>query len=517
MNRENEALIDFFLNPKNYPEKVEGVKHIETHISHVFIAGNYVYKIKKPVNFGFLDFTTLHKRRFYCYKEVQLNSRLSKNLYEGIVPLFSSKEGLSLKKAENSKIVEYVIKMKRIDDNTILFNNIQNGRILYNQVDKVAEHISIFHKNADAYTGRMSIYRNTVFSCEENFSQIKPYVNKTIGKRTYNKIVDYTRCFLKMNKKKFYERRRSGFVKEIHGDLHSQHISLGNPPIIFDCIEFNKRFRIDDVLNDISFLLMDLEYNGRYDLSEVVLNIYSHYYKEAIDREFIKFYKIYRAVVRGKVEGFISDTLNDEVKKSKIIKRASDYFSLAETYLDDNTHFNPVIFFGPSGSGKSTIAREFSKSYRIIRSDEVRKIISGKSPDEHIYVEYGKNIYSKDMTKKTYYKMAEMMLENIKNGKKILLDATFLKKWQREIIINVCREGGYNPFFVYFVAPQDLLFARIKMRIKEGKDISDAREEILRKQLCEMEQPDELPSFRLLKLDTSQKKEDILTALKLFL
>lgn len=518
MNREEkESLIEFFLNPQNYPEKVDSIKHIETHISHVFIAGNYVYKIKKPVNFGFLDFTTLQKRRFYCYREVELNSRLSKDLYKGIFPLFSSKDGLSFKKTENSKIVEYVIKMSRIDDNTILFNKIQDGRILHNQIDKVVEHIGMFHKKADTYTGRMSIYGNTVFSCEENFSQIKPYVNKTIEKKTYDRIVDYTRCFLKKNKKKFYERRRSGFVKEIHGDLHSQHISLGNPPIIFDCIEFNNRFRIDDVLNDISFLLMDLEYNGRFDLSEVVLNVYSDCYREAIDKEFIKFYKVYRAVVRGKVEGFISDTLNDEGKKSRVIKRARDYFSLAETYLDDSTQFNPVIFFGPSGSGKSTIAKEFSKFYKVIRSDEVRKSISGKSVDNHIYVGFGEDIYSAKMTEKTYNKMADIMLDDIKNGKKIILDATFLKKWQRDIVMGVCKNMGLNPFFVYFFAPQDLLFERIKMRIKEGKDISDAHEEILKKQLNEMEQPDELPSFRLLKLDTSQKKEEIVSTLKLFL
>lgn len=517
MHEKKHPLIDFFLNPESYPEKVESIKHIETHISHVFIAGNHVYKIKKPVNFGFLDFTTLQKRRFYCYREVQLNSRLSKELYKGVLPIYSSNKELSFEKKTGSKIIEYAIKMNRIDDDTILFNKIQNGCVLNSQIEKVAELIANFHKNTPSYLGRMSIYSNTVISCEENFEQIKPYLGVTIEEQTYQRIVTYTRKFLREKKKSFYERKKRGLIKEIHGDLHSQHISLVNPPVVFDCIEFNNRFRIDDVLNDISFLIMDLEFNGRYDLSTTVRKVYEEYYNEAIDDDFINFYKVYRAVVRGKVEGFISDAMVDTEKKQKVIKKARDYFMLAEKYLNQNFKLNPVIFFGPSGSGKSTIAKEFSDKYVIIRSDEVRKKISGMPVERHTYVGFGEDIYNFDMTEKTYNQMVEIMLENVRCGKKVILDATFLKKWQREIIVKACKDRGLNPFFIYFFAPEDLLFKRIRDRIKEGKDISDAHEEILKRQLIEQELPDELPSFELLKINTIAEKEDIIKALRVLL
>lgn len=517
MNKKADPLIEFFLNPLNYSEKVESIKHIETHISHVFIAGNYVYKIKKPVNFGFLDFTTLKKRRFYCYREVELNSRLSKDLYIGVLPIYSFDKGFSFQRKAGSKIIEYAIKMNRIDDNTILFKKIQDGCVLNNQIEKVVKHIAMFHKNIPPYTGKMSIFQNTKFSCEENFQQIWPYLGITFEEHIYQKLVNYTRKFLKEKKTIFYQRKKKGFIKEIHGDLHSQHISLLNPPVIFDCIEFNKRFRIDDVLNDIAFLIMDLEYNGRFDLAKAVQKVYEECYKEAIDQEFIQFYKIYRAVVRGKVEGFIADTVIDKEKKQRVIKKARDYFNLAETYLNQDFQFNPVIFFGPSGSGKSTIAKEFSNHYEIIRSDEIRKKISGKPIESHTYVGFGEDIYNPDMTTRTYNKMMEIMLEYVQAGKKVILDATFLKKWQREMVIKACEDKGLKPFFIYFFAPEDLLFKRIRERKREGKDISDAHEEILKRQLIEQDQPNELKSFELMKINTNARKEDIIESLRFFL
>ncbi|MCX7769711.1 MAG: AAA family ATPase [Proteobacteria bacterium] len=511
------TLLDFFLDPTSYSHKTQDIKHIETHISHVFIAGEYVYKIKKPVNFGFLDFTTLQRRRFYCHREVILNSRLSKDLYLGVLPIYYSNRGYSFKKSRGAKIVEYAIKMNRIDDKTILFNKIQNGCVLYNVVDKVAKHIAEFHKTIPPYKGKMSIYSNTVFSCEENFEQVKPYIGKTIDNQTYNKIKSYTRDFLKTKKGLFYNRKKTGFVKEIHGDLHSQHISLVAPPVIFDCIEFNNRFRIDDVLNDISFLLMDLEFNGRYDLSSIVRKVYEECYQEAINEDLIKFYKVYRAVVRGKVEGFISDTQSEDDKKQKIIKKARDYFSLAESYLKESNKFNPIIFFGLSGSGKSTIAKEFLESHIVIRSDEIRKKIAGQTPDKHVYVGFGQDIYSSDMTAKTYKAMIELMLEDIKRGRKVILDATFLKRWQRDLVIKACEEAGFEPFFINFFAPEGELFKRIEERRRRGEDISDAHEEILKRQIKEFEPPEELQSFRLLKINSTSKKEEIVKTLRGFL
>jgi len=514
---DRDKLIDFMLDPKNYPNKPNYIKHIETHISQVFIADDKVYKIKKPVNFGFLDFTTLAKRRFYCKREVELNSRLIKGLYLGVVTIYLTKEGhFSFDKKKGYSVAEYAVLMNYIPQDLILYEKIQNGDILYSQLMQIGAYIAHFHKTLSPKKTKESIYKNTVFSCEENFIQIEPYIGRTIDKACFDRLLQYTRQFLKENKKGFYERRKRGYVKEIHGDLHSQHICLTDPPIIFDCIEFNNRFRIDDVLNDIAFLLMDLEYNGRHDLSRAVRKGYEESYKDVIDQAFLKFYKVYRAVVRGKVEGFISDNLSGE-QKDRIMKKARDYFHLADYYISKEADFNPVIFFGVPGTGKSSLAKEFSDKFVIIRSDEIRKEISGIKKTEHVYAGYGEGIYTSDFTMKTYETMINRMLEYVGSNKRVILDATFIKRWQRHKVVETCYKKGLNPFFVYCVTNEEILKKRIKERQTKGDDISDAHEEILLRQLREFEAPIEIPSFRIMKIDTSQGKEKIVSMLKEFL
>ncbi len=514
---DKDALIDFMINPESYPNRPEHVKHLETHISHVFIADDKVYKIKKPVNFGFLDFTTLAKRRFYCKREVELNSRLTKGLYLGVVPIYLTKEGnFSFDKKKGYSIIEYAVLMNYIPEKLILYKKIQKGESLYSQLEHIGAHIAHFHKKLPPKETKESIYKNTVFSCEENFMQIEPYIGKTIDKACFDRLLLYTRHFLEENKKSFYERKKRGYIKEIHGDLHSQHICLTHPPIIFDCIEFNNRFRIDDILNDIAFLLMDLEYNGRHDLSKIVKKSYEENYKDVMNEAFLKFYKVYRAIVRGKVEGFISDNLSGE-QKDKIIKKARDYFHLADYYISKEAEFNPVVFFGISGTGKSSLAKEFSNKFVIIRSDEIRKEIAGLTKTEHVYTGYGEGIYKSEFTKKTYETMIDRMLEYVDSNKRVILDATFIKSWQRQKVIEICSEKGLNPFFVYCIANEEILKKRIKERQKKGNDISDAHEEILLKQLQEFEAPIEIPSFRIMKIDTSEEKEKIVSMLKEFL
>lgn len=507
------TLLEFLLSKESYPETTKEIKLFETHISYVFVGDKFAYKIKKPVNFGFLDFTTLKKRLFYCKREISFNSRLAKGYYLGVQKIYGKDGSYSFKPTKGSKVTEYAVKMKKIDEKKMLSKLIEDGKVVGKDIDKAVIKIAAFHKNAPIHRDKpfgspKSVERDN----EENFIQIKPYIEKTITYELFNMIELSTKNFITQNHSLLNLRKKQGFVKEIHGDLHTNHICLKQPVVIFDCIEFNDRFRIGDVLEDISFLLMDLEFRGRFDLSKRVLDLYSKMNKDYINDELLLFYKIYRAIVRGKVESFMSDKLSSNTKS---LKHANDYFALAKYYIkNDDKPFNPIIFMGPSGSGKSSIAKTMKGIDVFLRSDEIRKKLAGLKKHQHQYEDFQKGIYSKDMTEKTYKTLFDLALKKAKNGEKVLVDATFLTKNHRTQFLNLAELNDCNPIFVYLTAPKDILLERIQQRKRLGNDISDADVNILKKQLEILEEPEELPSFRVLKLDTNCPLHEISNSLQ---
>lgn len=507
------TLLEFLLSKESYPERTKEIKLFETHISCVFVGDKFAYKIKKPVNFGFLDFTTLKKRLFYCKREVFLNSRLAKGYYLGVQKIYEKDGSYSFKRTKGSKVVEYAVKMKTIDEKKIVSKLIEDGEVIGKDIDKAVVKIANFHKNTTIYRDKpFGSPKSVARDNEENFIQIKPYIGKTITQELFNMIELSTKKFITKNSRLFNLRKKQGFVKEIHGDLHTKHICLKEPVVIFDCIEFNNRFRIGDVLEDIAFLLMDLEFRGRFDLSKRVLDLYSKMNKDYINYDLLLFYKVYRAIVRGKVESFMSDNLSNNIKP---FKNANDYFNLAKYYVkNDDKPFNPIIFMGPSGSGKSSIAKTIKGIDVILRSDEIRKKLAGLEKHQHKYEDFQRGIYSKDMTEKTYKTLFDLALKKTQNGEKVLVDATFLTKNHRTQFLNLAESNDCNPIFVYLTAPEDVLFERIKQRKRLNNDISDADVNILKKQLEILEEPEELPSFRVLKLNTNCPLREISNSLQ---
>jgi aminoglycoside phosphotransferase family enzyme len=252
MQKSPADLINFLLEPESYPEKPVNVTHIETHISHVFVCDTFVYKIKKPVNFGFLDFSSLKKRQYFCNKEVILNTRLAKDIYLNVVPIYEANGYYSFIENKN-RPVEYAVKMKRIPMECLLFNLIAEGRPLYRDLEEVGRTLALFHGNIKPYRGKKFGGIKTILAAtEENFEQIKPFCGITLDQPVYETIMSYTRNFLDKNKKLFGSRKGHGFIRDGHGDLHCQHICLEHPPVIFDCIEFNNSFRVIDILQAIS-------------------------------------------------------------------------------------------------------------------------------------------------------------------------------------------------------------------------------------------------------------------------
>ena len=332
-------MIDDLMHPSAYPEMPEKVTLAQTHISNVFIGDEFVYKIKKPVNFVFLDFSTLEKRNYYCNKEVELNSRFSQDVYLGVYPV--TFDGTKHVIAGEGEVVDYAVKMRRLSDEDLLKSRFRKDTVTPKDVERIGEAIAAFHKKSlrskeiDKF-GNLGVVK---FNTDENFQQTAEFVDDSISKEQFHDLKNWTDEFYKEHQELFAQRVENGKIRDCHGDLHMEHICLTDPIIIFDCIEFNDRFRYSDIVSDIAFLLMDLEFNGGEKLSEQLCKVYLTRVGERDDdliHHLINFYKVYRAYVRGKVTSFIlKDIAVPDDKKNEARNTAQKYFALAHSYVSE--------------------------------------------------------------------------------------------------------------------------------------------------------------------------------------
>jgi aminoglycoside phosphotransferase family enzyme len=329
-------LINALLDPRAYPEPPKKVELVQTQISYVFLAGEYVYKIKKPVDMGFLDYTTLEKRRYFSQREVELNRRLCGDAYLGVVPVVKEKGRYTL--GGKGEALEYAVKMRRLPQDRMLDALLKRNKVTPKMVEDVARTVADFHRRAatspeiTAIGGIEGVIKNT----SENFEQTDKYFDIIITPETYRRIKAYTEDFIKDNESLFRKRMTEGRVRDCHGDLHAAHICFYNKGIcIYDCIEFIDRLRYTDIAAEVAFLAMDLDHYGRRDLADDFIKAYV---RESGDKELLKllnFYKCYRAYVRGKVICFqYDDPQIPAGEKEKIKANGRSYFKLAETYID---------------------------------------------------------------------------------------------------------------------------------------------------------------------------------------
>lgn len=332
----NNLILDLS-NPQALPDKTEKVSVLQTHISIVFVADDFVYKVKKPVNFGFLDFSTLDKRKYYCHQEVVLNRRLSKNLYLGVLPIRHTGKRFIMGSGEG-EIVEYAVRMKRIPERRLMINVFRRGDLDDEYLRKIAAVLGRFHSTAET-SPEIELYgRPDRFkvNTDENFDQVEKYQGMTIEKQEFLALKQWTDRFYGDHQNLFSRRITGGRIRDCHGDLHMEHICLTPDLPIFDCIEFNERFRYSDTIADIAFLLMDLEYHGGHREADILWRIYKEIAKEERVEKLLTFYKIYRAFVRGKVNSFqVEDRSIKAEEKEKAVQTAKKYFQLAYSYIEN--------------------------------------------------------------------------------------------------------------------------------------------------------------------------------------
>jgi uncharacterized protein len=330
------TMIQDLLNPEALPDETGKVSLVQTHISLVLVADRFAYKIKKAVNFGFLDFLTLEKRAFYCRQEVDLNRRLARDIYLGVLPVFFDGKRYSMRD-KAGEVVEYAVRMRRIPSARLMISLYKKGALTVNHLARLAGVISHFHKNA-LRTPRIDLFGEPgafKVNTDENFAQVRKYQGASIGKKEFNALERWTERFYESNRPLFHRRVEKGKIRDCHGDLHMEHVCFTRKLSIIDCIEFNDRFRYSDTVADIAFLLMDLEFHGGEFFSRRLWEDYQNLTEEIGTEDLLRFYKVYRAFVRGKVNSFqMDDPGIDPDAREEAMDRARKYFALALAYID---------------------------------------------------------------------------------------------------------------------------------------------------------------------------------------
>jgi uncharacterized protein len=489
-----EELAGALRRPEAYPHGPDRVEMRQTQMSLLFFAGDFVYKVKKPVNLGYLDYTSLAGRKRFCEREVELNRRLCDRTYLGVVPISRSPHGLAVE--GTGEPVEYAVKMRRLPQERMLDRLLADGHVSTGMIQSIAARVAAFHAAAastpeiSGFGGIDVIRRNT----DENFAQTLPYIGRTVTDATHESLRRFTNDFLGTHLALLSRRVKEGRIRDCHGDLHAAHVCMTDEVCVYDCIEFNDRFRYGDVASEVAFLAMDLDRFRRRDLSKAFADSYVAISNDSGVAQLLQFYKCYRAVVRGKVEGFkLGDKLMPDDEQRAAAWLARTYFELARRYATGKGLL--VLMSGVTASGKSMLAQRLGDllAGTVLSSDVVRKQLAGLSPEEHRYEPFGQGIYSHEWTRRTYDELLRQATALMAGGGCVILDASFLHVAERTRAIDAARRASSRIVAVECVAPREELLRRLTLREAEAT-VSDGRIETLDGQLALLEPVNEFPA-----------------------
>lgn len=494
-------VIEQMLKPEFYPHSAsESVQLIQTHCSYVLLTGEFVYKLKKPVNFGFLDYSTLEKRKFYCSEELRLNQRGAAELYLEALPITQENGNYVL--GGQGEAVEYALKMRQFPADGLLSTMFENGTITPQDIEELGRVVARYHRKTETNDHIRSF--GTVVkvreSIDQNYEQTKSYIGKAQTQEQFDQTKAYTDNFFAANPELFAQRSENNFIRECHGDLHMGNICRwDNRILLFDCIEFNEPFRFVDVMYDVAFAVMDLEARQRPDLANLFLNTYV---EETGDWEGLQVLPLYlsrQSYVRAKVTSFLLDDPGvPEAAKQQATKTAASYYHQSWAYTQAKQG-KILLMSGVSGSGKSTTAKYISQQSNaiLIRSDAVRKHLAGID----IHSKGSDEIYSSEMTAKTYTRLIELGIILAKQGFTVILDAKFDRIELRQNAIAQANQAQIPLHIIECVAPEAVLKSRLAARTG---DIADATADLLASQLAAAEPFTDTEKIYVTSLDTTQ-------------
>jgi uncharacterized protein len=511
LDRQSQELIAFLESPESYPHRPTEVRAIQTHISWVFIASPFVVKVKKPVNLGFLDFSTLEKRHYFCRREIELNRRLCPEIYLDAVAIYKSTSGFSFN--GEGEIVEYAVKMKELPDGWFLGELVEKNLVGEKEINRV---ISTLHRFYQSETPTPEIEQwgtpeKLKISTDENFAQVEPFIGKTISRSAFDAIRHFTNRFYVGNGNLFRERIQQRRILDCHGDLRLDHVHLTpEATTIFDCIEFNDRFRFIDIANDLAFLAMDFDFKGRSDLGNLLLRNAARKLDDAGMLKVANFYKCYRAFVRGKVET-IQATEKEATNPQEHERQAARYFRLALHYAIVGSEPLILVVMGGVGTGKSTIAKRLASEFEwpVFSSDEIRKRVAGVPLTQRTPPELRAKVYSAQMTRQTYRKLLVDALATLKENRGAILDATFSTCALRNVLRDECNKANVPFQFVELEADASEIKKRLRTRDEKSSETSDARLEDFQKLSAAYEPPSELAPGLIRVLSTTSVSDAV--------
>lgn len=472
-------IIQQMLQPEFYPHPVElPIELLQTHISYILLAGDYAYKVKKSLDFGFLNYSTLEKRKHFCFEELRLNQRAAADLYLEVLPI--TQLGQQVQLAGAGEAVEYTVKMRRFPQHTLLSHRFEQGDLTESLVQDLAIAIAAFHQSAysDDYIRSFGTVAAIREAFDENYEQTKAYIGGPQTQQQFDETRAYTDRFFAERQDLFQQRVEDGWIRECHGDLHLGNIcDWNNQLYLFDCIEFNESFRFVDVMFDIAYIVMDLEAGHRPDLSALFLNTYVEQTGDWQGLEVLPIYVSRQTYVRAKVTSFmLGDPSVSDDDKAQASAKAARYYELAWRYAQPKAG-QLILMTGLSGSGKSTTARRLAGQLGAlqIRSDAVRKHLAGIPLNER----GGDELYTPEMSQKTYDRLLSLGVQLANQGYTVILDAKYDRAVLRQEAIAQAQAHHLPIHLIYCDAPLEVRRDRLNTR---SGDIADATAALLPKQ-----------------------------------
>ncbi len=504
------ALARALRRPQAYATAPETVGFLQTHVSLLFFAGERVYKVKKPVDLGFLDFTTLERRRFFCDEEVRLNRRLAPRVYRGVVPVVR-RAGGALAVGGEGEVVDWAVEMERLPEQRMLDRLLEHGAIDNALLEALTSLLVVFHARAATGAGvdEHGAPEAVGAAALDNFDALERLAGDGawLSRAQLHFLRARAEAWLAAGRERLLARVRAGRIREGHGDLHAGNVCFADEGVVaYDCLEFRAAFRCCDVASDLAFLAMDLDARGFPAFAQLLARRYAD---EARDEELLAlfpFYKGYRAMVRAKVAALTAgDAGLDARARAAERRRALRYLQLAAGY---ELAPRAVLLCGLPASGKSWLAAHLARPLRaaLLHSDARRRAVA--APAQAAGDGYGEGLYAPEQKERTYRALLDGALEALGSGRSVLVDATFALRRHRALFAEALARSGFAWHLVELRASEALTLERLARRAAEGRSLSEADAEVYRRARESFEPPDEVPAGRRLVVEATADAAD---------